>query len=474
MGKRSFRELFLPKRKSITEKEAIAEMLKINPDLLDQFENAYHAIVDNKKTENFFDYNAKQAAEMHRGVPEQEEGMDEIIERIIEELIDQTPIWNYDGHIVTANAAPLQMKEGFVTNEELMKFSEKERPMCTGRLIKKDISAEAYPLILNTYELFQKESDPDKKKILYGVFRQGLDIQDLDPVIYAILGMNKNTMGYWLPRIIRAIKLQNFFKVPKTTIIKVPLPILQLTRLSYETLNRTTLDIVDRFCKRIFCLDDRKEYFIKTGTYSSKFDFRNAVVRGEKEVRELGEYLIFIQNYACMMAGPLVKPCTYGVSTTNEWVVREFISDIDEPKNPCIYNGLPLHTEYRLFVDFDTKEIIGMNPYWDPDVMKQRFGHEADADTPHQKHDYIVYLAHEDRLMSRYHKNKDQVREAINRLIQDVDDIQGQWSIDVMQNGEDFWLIDMASAELSALKECIPAGKLKSTEEKWLPDFSRI
>ena len=34
-----------------------------------------------------------------------------------------------------------------------------------------------------------------------------------------------------------------------------------------------------------------EQYFIKTGTYSSKYDFRNAVVKGAEEVRELGEYL---------------------------------------------------------------------------------------------------------------------------------------------------------------------------------------
>ena len=49
------------------------------------------------------------------------------------------------------------------------------------------------------------------------------------------------------------------------------------------------------------------------------------------------------------MAGPLSFPCIYGVSTTNEWVVREFIPD--KEGNPCIYHGLPLHTEYRVFVD---------------------------------------------------------------------------------------------------------------------------
>lgn len=306
------------------------------------------------------------------------------------------------------------------------------------------------------------------------MFRQGLDIQDLDPVIYEILGMNQNSMGYWLPRIIEAVLAQNFFTIPKTTIIKVPLPVLQLTRLLYETLNRTTLDIVDFFCKKVFDLEEDKEYFIKTGTYSSKFDSRNAVVRGEKEVRELGEYLLFIQNYASMMVGPHVSPCIYSVSTTNEWVVREYIRDQDEPKNPCIYKGMPLHTEYRHFVDFDTREVPGMNPYWDPQIMKQRFGHEDDAKSPHQKHDYIIYLTHEKRLMQRYDENKDLIKAKIKKLILDIRNMYGQWSIDVMQNGKEFFIIDMALAENSALRECLPSGRLKPMEEERIPDFSKI
>ncbi len=57
---------------------------------------------------------------------------------------------------------------------------------------------------------------------------------------------------------------------------------------------------------------------------------------------------------------------------------------------PCIYKGLPLHTEYRVFVDADEKKVLGLNPYWEPEVMKQRFGHEPDAASPHNVHDYII------------------------------------------------------------------------------------
>lgn len=166
------------------------------------------------------------------------------------------------------------------------------------------------------------------------------------------------------------------------------------------------------------------------------------------------------------MASPLATPRFYGVSTTNEWVVREFIEDVEG--NPSIYKGLPLHTEYRVFVDFDDGAVLGMNPYWDPEVMKQRFGHENDADSPHQIHDYIIYRSHEETLMKRYNENAEHIWRGIEVMLPDVN-LPSQWSIDVMQNGDDFYIIDMALAENSALRRCVPQGLLKHAPENWLP-----
>ena len=241
---------------------------------------------------------------------------------------------------------------------------------------------------------------------------------------------------------------------------------LQLTRQDYMSFNRTTLDIVDRYCQKVFGLNENKEYFIKTGTYSSKYDFRNAHVHGAKEVRELGEYLLFIHWQALQMASPLTKPHPiYGVSTTNEWVIRDFIPD--KENNPTIYKGMPLHTEYRVFVDFDTKQILGIHPYWDSVVMKKRF---AEDHSLHDRHDYIIYSMHEQELYRRYEINKQTVLDNISSWLADVE-LTGQWSIDIMQNGDDFWLIDMAVASESAFyKETVAPELWKRTEENWLPE----
>ena len=159
---------------------------------------------------------------------------------------------------------------------------------------------------------------------------------------------------------------------------------------------------------------------------------------------------------------------TYGVSTTNEWVVREYIEDVEN--NPTIYRGMPLHTEYRFFADFDTKQILGVSSYWRPDVMKQRFGHEKDADSPHNFHDYIIYSMHEPVLMKRYEDNVDRVRENLMNIIENTA-LTGQWSIDIMQNGDEFHIIDMAVAENSALKDCVPEGLLRKEKENWIPEL---
>lgn len=453
-------------------KDHIAEILKTDTQALRLFEEKYREqVLTNLRDDNFFLVNAKQAATKKEGIEmDYDATIGDIINRIVNELLQKTSILNYDGKEIVSTAIPINERMKSVTKEELNKIPETLRPQLTGSLMKVDMNAPSCITLLEYYRMYLKEKNEKKKKRFYDMFRQGLDILDLDDITYKIIGTNPNSIGHWFPQLVEAVQRQDFFKIPKTTVIKVPLPMLQLTRLQYDTLTRTTLDIVDLFCKKAFNLNGDKEYFIKTGTYSSKFDFRNAYVHGEKEVRELGEYLLFIHHQACMMASPLNNRSIYGVSTTNEWVVREFIKD--KENNPCIYKGLPLHTEYRIFVDFDTKQILGITPYWDENVMEKRFGHEDDANNPHNIHDYIIYKSHKEELLRRYNENVNRVKENIQNIVSDIEDFGGQWSIDVMQNGDDFWIIDMALAANSALSECIPKGMLRKVEENWIPELN--
>ena len=156
------------------------------------------------------------------------------------------------------------------------------------------------------------------------------------------------------------------------------------------------------------------------------------------------------------------------MSTTTEWVVREYIQP--QPGTQEIYYGLPLRPEYRVFVDFDANEILGISPYWKPELMKQRFGQSEDSNNPDKVHDYIIYSACEKELMKQYVSNKDLVCKKIQNMLQDIR-LSGQWSIDIMQNGSDFYIIDTALAKDSALKECVPEGLIKLQEEDWRPEI---
>ena len=465
--------------KTLPSLEELAEVLRTNKDALEAFEQSYQVkALSRIDTGDFFSLNAKDAALLAREdsaqCAEQKEGLipdlTEMKHRIVQELLARTSsVYVYDGvkqHIeklTFEDVTPVSLGEINALPEEL-------QPQLTGSYMQTDVGIESWKQLALSYKMYKEESDPKKKQYLYGHFRQGLDILDLDPVLYAMLGMNQNAMGYWLPKIVPAAE-KSLFIIPATRIVKVPITLLQLSRKDYDGLTRTTLDIVDAWARKVFELDTAKEYFIKTGTYSSKFDFRNAYIHGPQEIQEIGQYLLFIQCQAQMMAGPLSSPSIYGVSTTNEWVVREFIRDKED--NPKIYKGLPLHTEYRAFVDFDTNELLGIRPYWDPDIMQKRFRHAMDSDSPHNLHDSAIFCAHEPTLMRRYWENEEKVSRALKKMLPAVD-LTGQWSVDIMQNGNDFWLIDMAWAQNSALNECIPESKRKWVEEDWIPRIPTI
>lgn len=70
--------------------------------------------------------------------------------------------------------------------------------------------------------------------------------------------------------------------------------------------------------------------------------------------------------------------------------------------------------------------------------------------------------------MRRYHENKDAVADHIRKILPALD-LRGQWSIDVMQNGDGFWLIDMAVAERSFFYDRVPLELRRPTAENWLP-----
>lgn len=449
-GRPSF-DLSLSRNYTEKELQNIALLLKDNPDRQREFENLYTQFEIDTENLNLFQQNAAKVIDKSDKFVSLSESAEVLVEQIVEELVSQTVIWDSTKGEVLPSPTPVR----YLADAKALLSLQEQGVQFSGYMCKQDIHEPSSKALLSQYNSYVKT----KNKLFYDLFRQGLDILDLDPFVYELLNHDPNTMSNWLFAIKEVIDKTQFFKIPRTRIIKVPLALLQSTRVyDFRDLSPLSLEVINRFACRVFDLDLEKDYFIKTGTFSSKFDFRNAKVTKGQEVSELGSYLWFIQHQASQFASPLNNRVVYGVSSNNEWVVREFIDDKED--NPTIYNGLPLHTEYRVFVDFDTEEIIGISPYWEPSVMKEHFLELGGLNDVQKQHDYINYINHEETLMKRYEENKDLVVSEVSKLLKDCK-LKGQWSIDIMQNDSDFWLIDMARASESALSECVPKEKLK-------------
>ena len=435
-----------------------AELLKDDPALRDAFERKYRQAADVlddgevtvKSTHKDDIVNGRGSEGYDR------DELEKLKSRITDELIS---ISDRKFDILTEKDRITAVK-----NEDIQKFPKEVRPQLAGTLVTIDCCANSSSTFIDMFDLYRTTDDERLKRNIYGCVRHGIDILDIDAPIYELLGRNVNSMEHWLYRIKDAADKDGFFLIPETKIVQVPLPILQLTRIDYMSLTQTTKDIVNAWTMKAFDLDTSKSYFIKTGVFSYKFDFRNQKVSGDA-VKSLGEYLLFISNAAIMMESPLNgHGSLYGAATTRTWVVREFIED--KENNPTIYQGLPLHTEYRFFVDFRQKKILGVSPYWRKDIMEKRFAEDNDI---HDRHDYITYKSHEDVMYRRYYDNIDKVTEHVQKLLEraDFSGLPDQWSLDIMQNRNDFYIIDMALADNSSLNDCVK-GELTNQNDLYI------
>lgn len=73
--------------------------------------------------------------------------------------------------------------------------------------------------------------------------------------------------------------------------------------------------------------------------------------------------------------------------------------------------------------------------------------------------------------MREYEATKDLVATHVAGLLPGLD-LAGQWSLDIMRDGDDYWLIDMAPAERSTFYEqAVPKGKRRPMMENWIPEL---
>ncbi len=238
---------------------------------------------------------------------------------------------------------------------------------------------------------------------------------------------NKNNFSYWYPRII-----DTSLNMVKSIYHKFSFEEREIIDTDYD---KVDFKQIREILKPVLSqMNVRKEYSIKNGTFSGKFNFIDSIATVKNLERKFYEV-----NYGAAMVG---------AGGDTEIVVREFIP-YNSFRTPKIYNGLPLRPEFRTFYDADKKKVLYTVNYWDYNYCRSNI---------HDKTDQIVFDYYADYLDSKFNDYKDVVEEFIE---ESEFDLSGKWSIDVMLNEiEDnkLYLIDMAEAHRSAYYDAERCG----------------
>ena len=247
---------------------------------------------------------------------------------------------------------------------------------------------------------------------------------------YNRLKESKNNISYWFP------KVENCgIKVPKTKIFDVPTEIaFQFAYIENSDKQKDVIDKIYNWVKDEILPNIPFELsglcFIKNGTFSNKFDFASCISAGN--AMDITRSLIDI-NYVSLI---------YDAGGITEFAIRSLIPH-NISKTCCIYNGMPLRNEYRVFYDFDKKKSLYIVNYWDEDYCKESISRN--------KTDKIVYESEYPELLKHYEEKKDEVMELVSKHMKNVENLEGIWSVDILETEEgEFYLIDMAEGHRSA------------------------
>lgn len=251
--------------------------------------------------------------------------------------------------------------------------------------------------------------------------------------------VQQNNFSYWYPKIEHC-----GIQTPRSIIIPVPNDVINHFYMDNEEEDIVAIqEFVETQVKpRIKEANMTGPLFVKNGTYSDKFNAGHSCL---SRLSSLTESIINI-NYGALM---------FDAGGHNEIIIRQRIP-FDPRKTPCIYNGLPFRSEFRVFYDFDDHEVIFTANYWDYDYV---YHHLYDLT------DRIIFDHQRKQMEEQFNAFKGEVEKIVAKAMRNVDDLDSAWSIDLLldEKGE-FWLIDMAVAEQSAYWEKRPGIKGKEAE----------
>lgn len=273
--------------------------------------------------------------------------------------------------------------------------------------------------------MFKIPSPEEMEQMMRETYERNMDTPENFSLWYADLSraIDSSNTGFTYPKsffVIFKYELMNWLRGDK------------YTEEGLEEFN----DLIINMLKPLDWIREGNKFFIKSGTYSNKFDYSKSC--------ELSKLDNIGKQFQYIFYDSMIK----GADSTNELVIREYIeTDMDEK----IYNGMPLRTEFRVFVDIkgEDSELIDVVNYWHPELMnKYLFGEDLET-----------YKRAEKRLVSEFNNNKSHVADNVLEIAKNIDTnakvLHGKWSIDVMLEGDKFYVIDCARMNRSALVEYV-------------------
>ena len=256
---------------------------------------------------------------------------------------------------------------------------------------------------------------------------------------YNELASNPNNLSEWFPKVMGC-----GLRVPKTAIVPVPEDIAELFFM--EKVGMSTMDIInaiykwtsESFMPTAKAVIGDGLWFIKNGTFSNKFNFDKCFQQSGNPMK-MNDGIIDI-NYTALM---------FGADGITEMVAREYIQPMEEV--PCIYHGMPMRTEVRVFYDFTKHHVVYAVNYWDESYCKEAISRDPT--------DRIVYNTYYPIIAARYEAIKQPIMAIVEMAMKDVTGLEGIWSVDILDNNPvdsgalnpvNVWLTDMALGFTSA------------------------
>lgn len=255
------------------------------------------------------------------------------------------------------------------------------------------------------------------------------EYKDRQRANYEYSKVNPENMSYWLPKILSSsTKDTSSLFIPETKIFQLSYSTWRWLR--SDNYSEEQIAEFDKLLKKeIDNFLEGKRLFMKTGVFSDKFYFPHTTIDAERK-NNIGQQLLNIYYNSLIV----------GAANTSEVAFREFVESKEDV--PAIYRGMLLHTEFRVFYDFDKKRAVGVSNYWHPSIMENGL---------YDKKDQYNYGQAKDKLLTEYDQYKETVIQEVEKFMSGCNELKGAWSVDVMKNGEEYWLIDMARMERSAL-----------------------